>query len=419
MAGLVPSPIDPVATSPPQLESKNINMSGWNGGVQTGLRTSFAAKSRTTSVKPDPSIKSAWHSNLLSKMPQGSAQVQHPEEDDSNEEDLEDSMNNSSDLGNGSIPKTHGMEFNSTPFVSLSKEQRANLSLAERQAYNAARKLHKKDWKLQTLHDHTAQAQKTLSQEKRWPISHGAISDMINKGKTFYARNVDKPLTYTNGSRTFNLAPIWDEEGKPIKLQEFSFNRFAPAFIKQNLDKASALDMDDLHSAFHAYCKKGFYRHLWAKCQPLMDTVNADDALTLEQAMKLGGLPDHRSAMRLDNGTTPQAHIALSGGDQTSRHSRGEGGSSMANAFVFLSSKDKKKLPPSELAAYEGKLEEHHRLEKEAVVRSATLEADRIIKLVGRWPLPEQYKYATSLSILFPYLDIFGSFQVFLMSREL
>lgn len=391
MEGLAPSLGESFIPSLSQFDPKNNHMAGWNGGVQSGLRTSFAAKSRPPSKKPEPSIESESLSNLLPNAPQGSAQVRHHKEDDS-EEDLEDYMD-SSNLGNGS---------NSTLFVPLSKKQLANLSLAERQAYKTAHKtahkLHMKDQRLQTFHKHTAQAERALSRENGWPISQSAKSlEMINKGKTFYARDVEKALEYTNGSGTFTLSPIWDDEGKPIKLQDFSFNRFAPAFIKQNLDKTSSLNRYDLDLAFRVYCKKGFYRHLGAKCQPLMDTANADDALTLEQAMKLGGVPDHNPDVRQDTTVNPQGHIPSSGGDQASRNCIVESQSSNATvsssaSFVVLSNKDKKKLAPSELATYERGLDEHQRLGREAVALSATLEADRVIELVGKWPLPNKYQ---------------------------
>jgi len=370
-----------------QLEAKKPSLPSWNGGIQSGLRTSFGSKSRIASKKAVSSFEE--DSDKFQTLSRGGAELpDNMEKDDESdsEAEVEDSAKNSSGVGSGSLTQVQSIEAASMPNIPLSKHERALLPAAEQQANKAAHKAMMTERRLQTWDKHTMQAEKALAQEKTWPISNGPILDMINSGKTYYARDVPRPLKYSNDSGIFNVSPVWDTEGKPIKAQDFSFNRFAPAFIKKNLDKAANLNMHDLQSAFHTYCKKGFYRHLGGKCRPLMDTVNADDALTLEQALKLAGV--HHSPPNAESDT---GVAGLPTSVEGSSQNESQSATAMAlpsDSFVVLSKRARGKLTPAELAVYEEKL-------KEQSVRAATEEADRVIRLVGRWPLPTEYVYVS------------------------
>lgn len=333
----------PPSLTAPSTSQVDVKSTGWNKGVQTGLRLSFSG-AQIPSNSPKAAIKreTELHSNVLPQVSLGMVNS-----DDENDSDPSDNDR----------------------FKKLTPQQKKELSPAARRDYSVAYAAHKRKRNSQAMIKNTEKADKLLAREKRWPVSQIDVVRSIREGRTFYPRDCT-PLKYTNTTGSFDLLPVWDSEGIPIKAQNFSFNEFAPAFLRQNKHKAIGLTSGDLRGAFHMYCR-GFYKQLKAKQKPLLETVNAHNALTLEEALKLANLSDGplMRAASVQHGKRP-SDIRRSA-EGWSEHEDAYASTRLSNPIPF------KALP--------------EQTSKRAIVEIATEEAERIIKLVGWWPLPPEY----------------------------
>ncbi|KAE9375684.1 hypothetical protein N431DRAFT_437181 [Stipitochalara longipes BDJ] len=138
--------------------------------------------------------------------------------------------------------------------------------------------------------------------------SHSTISGQITNGFTFYPRKCSP--TYHKGGMNFPLSEIL-HEGKPIHINQFSFNVFAPAFLAAHRKRRDVLVQKSLVAAFQLYVSS-FYSHVlqFGFADRLRATATAPDALTLEEAIHLAdiGTPgaSNRSNSYLATGTGGQ-----------------------------------------------------------------------------------------------------------------
>lgn len=417
MEGVVSTPVDSVPALLPQVDHQKPHISGWNGGVQGGLRTSFAAKKLSHVAKVEPDIDSPLDEDPEERSGENS------ESDDDNE--LDTSMTNDFNRGNSSRPPV--ATASTPPFKKLPTKEVLKLTSNEQQAYKKQLKIHKSARKVNNLHRFTNEAEKVLVREATWPLpQHDLVVQRINRGKTFYPKLLKNPLVWNKGSTIFDVPQAWNENGQPIKVQDFSFNTFAVAFARANLEKIKDLAKKDFVNAFGIYCKTGYYKHIAAIpdvtpiLRNMMRTAAPPNALTPSQAMDLAGVPD----APYEGGSLdlPQSNLSLDlGGDQSSQQ-LGDGSHSIsapstrsfvvlvpsynpasetrsvpgastgnvaimneqssAKSFAVLSNAERKRLAPNDLAEYQ-----------EALMQSATDEADRAIKLVGKWPLPSEHRF--------------------------
>ncbi|KAN0112717.1 hypothetical protein V8E51_005668 [Hyaloscypha variabilis] len=114
------------------------------------------------------------------------------------------------------------------------------------------------------------------------------ISGQITNGFTFYPRKCS-PM-YQKGGFNFPLSEIL-HDGKPIHVDQFSFNVFAPAFLAAHRKRRDVLVQKSLVAAFQIYVSS-FYSHVlqFGFADRLRTTATAPDALTLEEAIRLADM---------------------------------------------------------------------------------------------------------------------------------
>lgn len=177
----------------------------------------------------------------------------------------------------------------------------------EREVYLAAFEANRLKRHRRTFEEVTRNATKYLANPSS-VSDHSVISGQITNGFTFYPRKC-KP-SYQKKGVHFPLSEVLDQ-GKPIHVEHFSFNVFAPAFMAAHRKRRDLLSQSNLIAAFHLYVTN-FYSHVmhFGFADRLRATATADDALTLEQAK---GLADLQASGRF---VTSNKSILTSGGDQ-------------------------------------------------------------------------------------------------------
>ena len=95
---------------------------------------------------------------------------------------------------------------------------------------------------------------------------------------------------YQKGGFNFPLSEIL-HDGKPIHVDQFSFNVFAPAFLAAHRKRRDVLVQKSLVAAFQIYVSS-FYSHVlqFGFADRLRTTATAPDALTLEEAIRLADM---------------------------------------------------------------------------------------------------------------------------------
>ena len=325
----------------PKSQTLSTNCStGWNSGVQAGLRTSFGSRAQSRRMT---TMSSTWNdidgdTNILPPSKQladtGLPPNQAPQDDDegnpsfsdSNDESLVDGVaiagNNdghpqtASDL----VPRVEELSPNeqaqltpeelrayqksysaylqankaqrleaylqgeAAPFKLLTRQEQTELSKKGLRAYLKALKSRET---YQRLDVRTAKADEVLRRVQKWPlpIENSDIAKSIADGETFYPRAVDAtPLVWQSRQAKFILREVFDGQGLPIDARHFTFNQFAPKFLRDNQELwGPPLNKTMLEKAFNFYINK-FYQHVIHHAMGLSLTSKAQNALTLDEA---------------------------------------------------------------------------------------------------------------------------------------
>jgi hypothetical protein len=327
---------DPDASSPFKSEPQTLpaapTTTTWNAGIQGGLRTSFGSK-RTFGQGRGASVEAVYGDDSSKpdiKVPQD------PEDEDSSSSEGEDdefdddtSITESNRAIEPAVPpkvkrlakweqaqlpheeriayqraytaclqakKAQRLEVKArkgeaflkgqtAPFKYLSQQEQMALSKKEKKKYTQARKLHDA---MLSFEASTAEVEAVLARINTWPPRHQndkALKD-IAEGRTFFPHAApSNDLKYRNGKGAFRLSEVFDNEGKPIKAQKFSFNIFAPVFLKNNQDKWGLMSQKILEKAFSLY-NHSFYTHVIPHVPGLNLTSRAHNAIDLEEAKR-------------------------------------------------------------------------------------------------------------------------------------
>ncbi|CAL3973523.1 unnamed protein product [Diplocarpon coronariae] len=199
------------------------------------------------------------------------------------------------------------------PFVRLASKDVKDLTHDERQKYSQVmhedKKLHGNLKKLYEFQQATQEAEKAIA--SGFPLSKDQqkIEDAMSQGRTFYPRRPNRPARYTKGHRNWTLLEAFDMNGKPFKLQDFTFNDFAPIFLRTFPDDWDSMKPKILIGA-HATYVNAFYSHL--SSVKAFGTVLADaqatatspDAITVVQAKEIA----RRQMSNVQN--SPQASLS-------------------------------------------------------------------------------------------------------------
>jgi hypothetical protein len=190
------------------------------------------------------------------------------------------------------------------PLKKLSPAALDLLDPQEREDYLAAFEAKKVERQRGTFEEVTQNATDYLTNGS----NNSTILSQINNGFTFYPRKCNP--AYQKNKVKFPLSEVLDQ-GKPIHIERFSFNVFAPAFLAAHRSRRHLLSQKNLIAAFHLYINT-FYSHVlqFGFADRLRATATAGDALTMEQATHLA---DMGLSGGLDAFNNP---LVTNGGDQ-------------------------------------------------------------------------------------------------------
>ena len=184
------------------------------------------------------------------------------------------------------------------PLKKLSPAALELLDPQEREEYLAAFEAKKVERQRKTFEEVTRNATEYLTNGS----NNSTILGQINNGFTFYPRKCNP--SYQKNKVHFPLSEVLDQ-GKPIHIERFSFNVFAPAFLAAHRTRRHLLSQKNLIAAFHLYINT-FYSHVlqFGFADRLRATATADDALTMEEATRLAdmGLPGRSNDPPMTNG---------------------------------------------------------------------------------------------------------------------
>lgn len=184
------------------------------------------------------------------------------------------------------------------PLKKLSPAALQLLDPQEREEYLTAFEAKKVERQRKTFEEVTRNATEYLTNGS----NNSTILGQINNGFTFYPRKCNP--SYQKNKVHFPLSEVLDQ-GKPIHIERFSFNVFAPAFLTTHRTRRHLLSQKNLIAAFHLYINT-FYSHVlqFGFADRLRATATAGDALTMEQATRLAdmGLPGPYKGPPMTNG---------------------------------------------------------------------------------------------------------------------
>jgi hypothetical protein len=187
----------------------------------------------------------------------------------------------------------------------LTKDQLDLLDPQQREEYLATYEADRLENQRRLLEEATCRVADILAEGHTMPLpEHREMAAKIAKGSTFYPRQ-SKP-TYRNRFGEFRISEVLDQ-GKPIHVEQFSFNVFAPAFLANNRDKWEVISQKTLVSAFQIYIGS-FYSHVLGLAEWLRSTATAPDALTVEEAK-------NQVQMRNSEGLNTSTSAVAGGGD--------------------------------------------------------------------------------------------------------
>ncbi|KAH7407431.1 hypothetical protein BKA64DRAFT_705840 [Cadophora sp. MPI-SDFR-AT-0126] len=215
----------------------------------------------------------------------------------------------------------------STPFEKLNKAAVRRLNEKDRDEYNRAlnahlvadrmaKKLAKKEAKRQRIQAQfpTASQEAEAAIRRNYPLSatDAVIRDKMNRGETFYPQKPANVPIYQSSAGTWELHEVLDFDGKPLQIQDFSFNIFAPFFISRFPKDWSMISRKTLVGAFGNYLTP-YYKHVgvesdvFKKCR---STATDSSAITVEEAQSLA---DQILSRRLDLLQSPKIAPSVSG----------------------------------------------------------------------------------------------------------
>ena len=203
-------------------------------------------------------------------------------------EDMED------DTASASQPN----DLATAPFRLLTSLEVARLSAEQRSAYKHAKRIHQREEKYMDFENRTSEAEAVLTHEALpLPEKYKSVESDISNGLTFFPRRVDETRqVYRKFDTDFKISEVF-KDGKPIRLQHFRFNIFAPAFLRDNPDTWAVITKKELSAAFSTYLNL-FYSHVLHIGKGLHHAArssSAPDAIAVEEAQRIAKLSNPRS----------------------------------------------------------------------------------------------------------------------------
>lgn len=181
----------------------------------------------------------------------------------------------------------------STPFRFLTKAEQAKLSEHEKAVYLEAKKPNLHVQKIKDFERRTVAAEAVFSHELLpLPSQYKAVENDIASGLTYFPKEVAGRLQfYKRSPNWYKLSEILNDD-RPIRVQNFSFNIFAPAFLKENRELWDYIDNQRvLSAAFNCYINL-YYQHCthiqmgdWKDI--LMRSASDRSAITVEEAKRI------------------------------------------------------------------------------------------------------------------------------------
>ncbi|PVH83695.1 hypothetical protein DL98DRAFT_528989 [Cadophora sp. DSE1049] len=229
-----------------------------------------------------------------------------------------------------------------TPFKRLGKKEVSRLSKNDRDEYNRALNAHlvadriaknrtKKEARRQRIEEELpiASQQAEAAIQRNYPLSanDAAISDMISRGETFYPKKLEKVPFYHCGVGEWDLHEVFGTDGKPLQIQDFSFNVFAPVFLSRFPKDWYKINRRTLVGAFGNYVPP-YYKHVGVESDAFLKcraTATDLSAITVEEAQILA---DQISRRRPDpsqvSKTLPKASNASISESASAIHEEGD-----------------------------------------------------------------------------------------------
>lgn len=287
----------------------------WNAGVQSGLRTSFASKKQalalptttSASILPASQVPADGDENRDINLDED------PKDLDVDNDDVDEDVGSVKDSNIADSTRLPDPTDVAAPFKKIEKSRLKMLSKQERDRYREAKRAHKKTRAEKNSENGTAskvetgtdpspdkKSRKELEREENTAAADSIINQttplseeqqkiitLMDSGLTYYARipHVPKPM-YKNKHGKWILNEIFDAQGRPVKLQDFGFGLFAPAFMYHNSQNWEPLTPKMLVAAYGCYIS-AFYSHLTGLTEPLRTAVSARTAPTMKKLMDL------------------------------------------------------------------------------------------------------------------------------------
>ena len=166
----------------------------------------------------------------------------------------------------GEISSTLQPNVTPSTFQMLTNAEETRLSRSDRATYMRLKKDHLKEQKQQndlskrinSLERLTAEAEAILEHEVLpLPQKYDSVTQGLSSGLTFFPRKVNKTPVYQKNNINYRVPEIFDR-GKPIRIQQFSFDIFAPAFLKENPSGWDSITLKSLIAAYNMY-RTAFY----------------------------------------------------------------------------------------------------------------------------------------------------------------
>lgn len=196
-------------------------------------------------------------------------------------------------LGIPRAPRPLPPDFAKNP-RKLKKGQISKLSAHDKVIYKETYTAHRKIMRRAEIENTHKDVEMVINSVKQWPLPkhYASTTVLMGKGKSWYPshrfeKNGVRP--YTCNAGTFEIYEIFDSNGLPISVQQFSFNVFVPRFLERNRNLLKNLNGSILKSAFNFYLLT-FYPHTMELLDQTRSTADAPDAITLGAAKKQIGI---------------------------------------------------------------------------------------------------------------------------------
>ena len=206
------------------------------------------------------------------------------------------------------------------------------LSKSEKAAAKETKKQMKKLVKIKEFERRTLAAEAVFSHDALpLPLQHCGIADEIGSGLTYFPKKVPMERQFYRKSKTtWRLSEILNN-GRPIRVENFKFNDFAPAFLKQNVDISHLPSKKVLASAYSAYMNL-YYTHClhlgnWTKL--VARSASKKNAMSLKEMKRIVSADTHpmtNAHAPSDNGNVTGEEVQhLDSEDSSRSQSRSDG----------------------------------------------------------------------------------------------